>query len=112
MVGGSQVFNPRTSLDVRLAFLRVYEDEFPVSSGVDLSQFGPNWSGIAAQLPRPANWPNLSFNGGAGVSAVTNTSGTGSQLYWHQNVYALSANLSKVIGPHPFKFAAMVRRVQ
>jgi Carboxypeptidase regulatory-like domain/TonB-dependent Receptor Plug Domain len=112
IVGDTHSFNSSTSLDVRLAFLRVYEDEFPDSSGVDLSQFGPNWSGVAAQLPRPANWPNMGFNGNAGVSAVTGTSGTGSQLYWHQNVYTLSANLSKIVGRHQLKFGSMVRRVQ
>ncbi len=112
IVGDTHVFNPSTVLDVRLAFLRVFENEFPDSSGVDLSQFGPGWAGIAPQLPKAANWPAMSFNGNPGVSAVTGTNGIGSQLFWHQNVYTLSGTLSKIVGSHQFKFGGMVRRVQ
>jgi hypothetical protein len=112
ILGDTHILNPSTVLDVRLAFLRVFENEYPVSSGVDLSQFGPNWSGLAAQLPRPANWPSLSFNGNAGVSAVTATNGIGSQLFWHQNVYTLSGSIAKTLGRHQLKSGGMVRRVQ
>jgi outer membrane receptor protein involved in Fe transport len=112
ILGDTHVLNPSTVLDVRLALLRVFENEFADSSGVDLSQFGPNWSGLAAQLPRAANWPAMSFNGNVGVSAVTGTNGIGSQLFWHQNLYTLSGSLSKTLGRHQFKFGGMVRRVQ
>jgi hypothetical protein len=112
ILGDTHVINPSTIFEVRLAFLRVFENEFPDSLGVDLSQFGPNWSGIAAQLPEAANWPALGFNGNAGVSAVNGTNGIGSQLFWHQNVYTLSGSLSKTVGSHQFKFGAIVRRVQ
>ena len=112
ILGDTHVINSSTILEVRLAFLRVFENEFPDSLGVDLSQFGPNWSGIAGQLPEAANWPGLGFNGNAGVSAVNGTNGIGSQLFWHQNVYTLSGSLSKTVGSHQLKFGALLRRVQ
>jgi hypothetical protein len=112
IVGDTHSFSSTTILDVRLSFLRVFEHEYPVSSGVDLSQFGPNWAGIARQLPRPANWPAMGFNGNAGVSAVTGSNGVGSQLYWHQNIYTLSGALTKIVGSHQLKIGGMARRVQ
>jgi len=83
-LGDTHIFNPSTVLDLRLALLRVFQHEYPVSFGVDLFQFGPNWAGIAAQLPQPANWPGMTFNGNLGVSSVTASNGIGSQLFWHQ----------------------------
>ena len=112
ILGDTHVFNPTTILDIRLAFLRVFENEYPDSSGVDLSQFGANWAAVPGQLGSPANWPAMSFNGGVGASAVSGTNGIGSELYWHQNLYTLSGSLSKILGRHQFKFGAMVRRVQ
>jgi hypothetical protein len=112
IVGDTHILNATTALDIRLAFLRVFENEFPVSAGVDLSQFGPNWATLPRQLPLAPNWPSLGFNGSPGVSSVTGTNGIGSQLYWHQNVYTLSGSLSKAAGSHQLKFGAQARRVQ
>jgi len=112
VLGDTHSFNATTGLDLRLSFLRVFENEYPVSEGVDLSQFGPNWAAIPKQLASPANWPAMAFNGTPGVSSVSGTNGIGSQLFWHQNVYSLSGNLTKVVGRHQLKFGAMLRRVQ
>jgi outer membrane receptor protein involved in Fe transport len=112
IIGDTHTINATTLLDVRVSFLRAFQHEFPVSSGVDLSQFGPNWALIPSGLPRPANWPALGFNGVAGVSAVTGSNGIGSQLYWQQNVSTISANLTKTAGSHLLKMGGMVRQVQ
>ncbi len=112
ILGDTHVFNPTTILDVRLSYLRVFELEFPDSEGVNLSQFGPGWAGLAGQLASPANWPAMSFNGALGAAALSNTNGIGSQLYWHQNIYNLSASLAKTVGRHQLKFGAMGRHVQ
>jgi hypothetical protein len=109
ILGDTHAFNPSTVLDLRLSYLRVFEHEFPDSSNIDLSQFGPNWAGL---FGGKGNYPSMSFNGNAGTSAVTNSSGTGSELFWHQNVYTLSGNLTKLVGRHQVKFGGMVRRVQ
>ena len=113
VVGDTHTFNNgTTTLDMRLSFLGVFQHEFPVSSGVDLSLLGPNWSRIPAQFPNPANWPQLAFNGSPGVSSIGGSNGIGSQLYWHQNITTASANVTKIIGSHLVKMGGMVRTVK
>ena len=101
ILGDTHAFNPSTILDLRLSYLRVFQHEFPDSQGVDLSQFGSGWAGLAGQLVAPANFPAMSFNDNSGV---TGSNGIGSQLFWHQNVYGLSGSLTKILGRHQLKF--------
>jgi len=112
ILGDTYAFNPSTVLDLRLSYLRVFQHEFPDSVNVDLSQFGPNWGDVEGQLPAPANLPALSFTDAPGVTSLTGSNGVGSELFWHQNLYTLSGNLTKLVGRHQLKFGGMVRRVQ
>jgi outer membrane receptor protein involved in Fe transport len=112
LIGDTHSLNATTIMDVRVSFLRVFQHEFPVSSGVDLLTFGPNWGRIADQLPLPANWPALGFNGAAGVSSISGSNGIGSQLYWRQNISTVSANLTKTVGSHLLKMGGMTSIVQ
>jgi outer membrane receptor protein involved in Fe transport len=109
ILGDTHAFNPTTILDLRLSYLRVFQHEFPDSQGVDLSKFGPGWASLTNQLLAPANYPALSFNDNLGV---TGTNGIGSQLFWHQNVYGVSGNLTKIMGRHQIKFGGAIRHVQ
>jgi outer membrane receptor protein involved in Fe transport len=112
ILGDTHAFNPATVLDLRLAYLRVFEHEFPDSHNVDLSQFGANWATIPGQLPAPANLPALSFSDIPGVASVSGSNGVGSQLFWHQNLYTFSGSLTRLVGRHQLKFGGLVRRVQ
>jgi hypothetical protein len=112
ILGDTHSFNAATVLDVRLSFLRAFQHEYAISSDVDLTQFGPNWANIPRQLAGPANWPAMTFNGNLGVSAVAGSNGVGSHLYWRQNVYLLSGNLTKIVGRHQFRLGATARRPQ
>ena len=109
ILGDTHAFNSSTILDLRLSYLRVFQHEFPDSQGVDLSQFGSGWGALTSQLLAPANYPALSFND---TSGITGTNGIGSQLFWHQNVYGLSGNVTKIVGRHQFKFGGAIRHVQ
>jgi outer membrane receptor protein involved in Fe transport len=109
ILGDTHAFNPTTILDLRLSYLRVFQHEFPDSQGVDLSQFGPGWAGLTSQLLAPANYPAMAFND---TSGTTGSNGIGSQLFWHQNVYGLSGNLTKILGRHQIKFGGAIRHVQ
>lgn len=109
ILGDTHAFSPSTILDLRLSYLRVFQHEFPNSTGVDLSQFGPGWAGLASQLVAPANLPAMNFNDSLGV---TGSNGIGSELFWHQNVYGLSGNLTKIMGRHQLKFGGLIRHVQ
>src|SRR6185503_6319143 len=112
VVGDTHTLSPTTVLDMRVSVLRVFQHEFPVSSGVDLSQFGSGWTAIPSQFPRPANWPSLAFNGSPGVSSVSGSNGIGSQRYWRQNITTASANVTKTLGSHLLKMGGIVRTVQ
>jgi carboxypeptidase family protein/TonB-dependent receptor-like protein len=109
ILGDTHALNSSTILDLRLSYLRVFQHEFPDSQGVDLSQFGPGWGTLTGQLLAPANYPAMSFNDNSGV---TGSNGIGSQLFWHQNVYGLSGNLTKIAGRHQLKFGGSIRHVQ
>ena len=110
VVGDTHAFNPSTILDLRLSYLRVFQHEFPDSSGVDLSKIGPGWVALQSQLLAPANWPSMNFGGDPqGISA---DNGIGSQLFWTQNVYVLSGSLTKVMGRHQIKFGGSGRHAQ
>jgi len=109
ILGDTHAFNSSTILDLRLSYLRVFQHEFPDSQGVDLSQFGTGWAGLASQLVAPANLPAMNFNDSLGV---TGSNGIGSELFWHQNVYGLSGTLTKLVGRHQLKFGGMLRHVQ
>ena len=109
ILGDTHAFNSSTILDLRLSYLRVFQHEFPDSQGVDLSQFGSGWAGLAGQLVAPANFPAMSFNDNSGV---TGSNGIGSELFWHQNVYGLSGSLTKIVGRHQLKFGGFLRHVQ
>ena len=110
VVGDTHAFNPTTILDVRLAYLRVFQHEYPDSNGVDLSQFGPGWAALKSQLLAPANWPSMNFSGDNQNLSADN--GIGSQLFWTQNVYMLSGNLTKIVGRHQLKFGGSGRHAQ
>jgi hypothetical protein len=109
ILGDTHVFNSSTILDLRLSYLRVFQHEFPDSNGVDLSQFGPGWASLSSQLVSPANYPAMSFSDNQGI---TGSNGVGSELFWHQNVYGLSGNLTKIVGRHQIKIGGGVRHVQ
>jgi hypothetical protein len=110
VLGDTHTINPTTILDVRLAYLRVFQHEFPDSQNVDLSQFGPGWAGLESQLAAPANFPSL--NMGSDGQGVTTSNGVGSSLAWTQNVYMLSGNLTKIAGRHQLKFGGSWRHAQ
>lgn len=110
VLGDTHSFNPSTILDVRIAYLRAFQHEFPDSSGVDLSKIGPGWVALKSQLLAPPNWPSMNFGGDPqGISA---DNGIGSQLFWTQNVYMLSGTLTKIVGRHQIKFGAQGRHAQ
>jgi carboxypeptidase family protein/TonB-dependent receptor-like protein len=110
VVGDTHAFNATTILDLRLAYLRVFQHEYPDSSGVDLSKIGPGWAALNSQLLAPANWPSMNFaSDGQSISA---SNGIGSQLFWTQNVYMLAGTLTKILGRHQVKFGGSGRHAQ
>lgn len=119
VIGNTYSFNNTTMLDVRASWVGIFQNESPDSPGTDLAQYGGAWGTYPAQLLGVKMKPTVSFATTTGVgapplagAAITNANGQGSQLYWHQNVYALTANLSKIINRHSLKFGGTVRKIQ
>lgn len=118
-LGNSYTINPTTLVDVRASYLRIFQNEAPDSTNIDLSKYGTNYGHFPSQMTATpttgaGSIPSTTFNGTTGFpgTGLTGSNGIGSQLYWHQNLYALSGNLIKTIGKHQIKIGANIRRVQ
>jgi Carboxypeptidase regulatory-like domain/TonB dependent receptor len=119
VLGDTYTINSKTVLDVRASYMRIFQNEAPDSTNVDLSKYGPDWATIQSQFvggPQrgATSYPALSFDGTPGFAAtdLTATNGIGSQLYWMQNVYGFSGNLIKIVGQHQINVGADIHREQ
>jgi outer membrane receptor protein involved in Fe transport len=119
VLGNTYTFNPTTLLDLRASYLRIFQTEAPDSTNINLGKYQGNYGALQAQIlggPQhgAGSIPSSSFTGTTGFPAtnITSSNGIGSQLYWHQNVYAFSGNLIKTLGKHQLKIGGNVRRVQ
>ena len=102
VLGDTHTINPTTILDVRLAYLRVFQHEFPTAKMLTCRKW-PGWAGLESQLAAPANFPSL--NMGSDGQGVTTSNGVGSSLAWTQtNRSSVSGNLTKIAGRHQLKF--------
>jgi outer membrane receptor protein involved in Fe transport len=119
VLGNTYSISDKTILDLRASYVRIFQNEAPNSSGVDLSQYGGAWGSFPPSLLGAHMKPATSFGTttGAGApalagAAITTANGQGSQLYWHQNVYALTGTLTKIAGRHTLKFGGSFRKIQ
>ncbi len=119
VLGNTYTINPTTVFDVRASYLRIFQNEAPVSTNVNLSKYGSAYGNLQSQIVGgptggAGSIPSSSYTGTQGFpgTSLSSPNGIGSQLYWHQNMYALSGNLIKTIGKHQVKLGANIRRVQ
>ncbi len=49
-LGDTFALSPKTILDLHLGYTRYVYLRTPLSQGIDLSQFGPNWAALTPQL--------------------------------------------------------------
>ena len=119
VLGNTYSFSDKTMLDLRASYVRIFQNEAPNSPGTDLSKYGGAWGSYASSLLGAHMKPAVSFTTttGAGAPALagvglSGANGQGSQLFWHQNVYALTGTVTKIINRHAIKFGGMVRKIQ
>lgn len=119
VLGNTYTFNPTTLLDLRASYLRIFQTEAPDSTNVNLSKYQGNYGPLQGQIfgglsKGAGSIPSSSYTGTTGFPGtnLTGSNGIGSQLYWHQNVYAFSGNLIKALGKHQLKMGGNIRRVQ
>ncbi len=111
-LGDTILFSPKTILDLHLGYTRYVYLRTPLSEGIDLSQFGPNWAALAPQMTY-THIPTVCvsqisgddrWGGGSWCAA-----GTGSGIGAHDDTYSFEPMLSKIMGNHSFKFGGEYR---
>jgi Carboxypeptidase regulatory-like domain/TonB dependent receptor len=119
VLGNTYTLNPTTLFDVRGSYTRIFQNEAPDSTDISYSMYGGDWASfqnglVGGPTRGGGSKPSLSFTGttASPATSLTGTNGVGSQLYWQQNLYALSGNLVKTLGKHQIKVGANIRRVQ
>jgi hypothetical protein len=120
VLGNTYTVNPSTIVDVRAFFVRIFQNEAPDSTNIDLSRYGTPWGAIQKQLTGSpvtgaASFPSLAFTGTTGftgITGITGTNGVGSQLYWMQNILGTSGTVVKTVGSHQINMGANIKRIQ
>src|ERR1700686_1768297 len=110
-LGDTIALSPKMVLDLHLGYTRYVYLRTPLSEGISLSQFGPNWAALTPQLtythipqvcvsqvPGDNRW-------GGGWCAQ----GTGSGIGAHDDTYSFAPVLSRIMGKHNLKVGAEFR---
>jgi len=114
-VGDTIAISPKTILDLHAGFTRYVYLRTPLSQGIDMSQFGPNWATLAPQMAythiptvciSQSNGDNR-WGAGSWCSA-----GTGSGIGAHDNTLSVNPMLSKIMGSHTVKIGGEFRLLQ
>jgi hypothetical protein len=105
VIGETYSINSTTFADIRLGYLRAFTPVTPPRNNVDLSQFGPFWSGIQNQLTyRQLPIPYILGTAAAPyVAADLSNDGL-------SNNYTIDGSITKVVGKHTLKAGADLRR--
>ena len=115
VLGDTILFSPKTILDLHVGYTRYVYLRTPLSEGIDLSKFGPDWAALAPEMTY-THIPTVC------ISQVNNDSrwgsgswcaaGTGSGIGAHDNTYSFEPMLSKIIGNHNLKVGGEYRILQ
>ncbi|MGI9071434.1 MAG: carboxypeptidase regulatory-like domain-containing protein [Bryobacteraceae bacterium] len=114
-LGDTILISPKTILDLHVGYTRYVYLRTPLSQGIDLAKFGPNWAALApqmtythiptvcvAQTPGDNRWGNGSWC----------SQGTGSGIGAHDDTLSFEPMLSKIMGNHNFKFGGEYRMLR
>jgi outer membrane receptor protein involved in Fe transport len=114
-IGDTIVLSPKTILDLHLGYTRYEYVRTPLSQGIDLSQFGPNWAALAPQMAY-THIPTVCVAQIAGDNRWGSGSwcaaGTGSGIGAFDDTLSFEPMLSKIMGKHTFKFGGEYRMLR
>jgi hypothetical protein len=110
-LGDTFALSPKTILDLHLGYTRYVYLRTPLSQGIDLSQFGPNWAALTPQLTY-THIPQVCVSQIAGDNRWGGgwcAQGTGSGIGAHDDTYSFAPVLSRIIKSHTLKVGAEIR---
>jgi hypothetical protein len=111
-LGDTIAISPKTILDLHAGYTRFIYLRTPLSQGIDLSQFGPNWAALAPQFTY-THLPTVCVSQTPGDNRWGNgtwcPAGTGSGIGAHDDTLSLTPSLSKIMGAHSVKVGAEFR---
>ena len=110
-LGDTIAISPKTVLDLHLGYTRYVYLRTPLSQGINMSKFGPNWAALAPEMtythipqvcisetPGDQRW-------GGGWCAQ----GTGSGIGAWDDTFSFTPMLSKIMGKHNLKLGGEFR---
>jgi hypothetical protein len=104
--------SPKTILDLHLGYTRFVYVRTPLSKGISLAPFGPNWTGLASQLAY-THLPTVCVSQVGGDNRWGNGSwcaaGTGSGIGAYDDTLGVTPSLSKIMGKHNLKVGGEFR---
>jgi hypothetical protein len=104
VVGDSYSITPTMIADIRGSYLRFRFGFTPPSTGASLSMFGPAYEKLAPQMTF-THFPGPNVTGMFAYSQYVIVRNT-------NNVYALSENVTKILGGHTIKFGGEQRLIE
>jgi hypothetical protein len=111
-LGDTIAFSPKTILDLHLGYTRFVYVRTPLSKGIDLSPFGPNWSALAPQFSY-THLPTVCVSQVKGDNRWGNGSwcsaGTGSGIGAYDDTLDFNPSLSMIMGKHTLKVGGEYR---
>jgi hypothetical protein len=111
-LGDTIAFTPKTILDLHVGYTRYVYLRTPLSQGIDLSTFGPNWAALAPQMTY-THIPDVCVSEQNGDNHWGNgswcTQGAGSGIGAWDDTYSLSPVFSHIMGKHNLKAGAEFR---
>ncbi len=114
-LGDTILISPKTILDLHVGYTRYVYLRTPLSEGIDLSQFGPNWAALTSQVSY-THIPDVCVSQTSGDNRYGNGSwcgaGTGSGIGAHDDTLSFEPMMSKIAGKHNLKFGGEYRMLR
>src|SRR6266581_393845 len=111
-LGDTISISPRTIVDLHIGYTRYVYLRTPISQGIDLAKFGPNWKALTSQMTY-TRIPDVCVSNANGDNHWGDkswcTQGAGSGIGAWDDTYSFNPMLSHIMGKHTFKVGAEFR---
>jgi hypothetical protein len=104
-LGDTYAFSPKTILDVHIGYTRYVYLRTPLSQGIDLSKFGPNWKALTPQMTY-THIPQVCVSNNSGDNHWGGgwcAQGTGSGIGAWDDTLSINPMFSHIMGKHNLK---------